>query len=69
MLRGKGLWAYREQELDRALQIAPQMGATHILYKVGQGSTYRDGMPQIAQRITSAGLVLFGWTWLLLDDP
>jgi hypothetical protein len=69
MLRGKGLWAYREEELDRAFQIAPQMGATHILYKVGQGSNYRDGMGQVARRIASVDLVPFGWTWLLLDDP
>ncbi len=69
MLRGKGLWAYREGELDRALECAPKMGATHILYKVGQGSVYREGMAQVAQRITSAGLIPLGWTWLLLDDP
>ena len=48
MLVGKGLWAYREQELDRAIQIAPQMGATHILYKVGQGAAYWPGMAQVA---------------------
>lgn len=69
MLRGKGLWAYREGELERALECAPQMGATHILYKVGQGSSYREGVAQVAQRIASAGLIPLGWTWLLLDDP
>jgi SH3-like domain-containing protein len=68
-LRGKGLWAYRKKELDRAIQIAPQMGATHILYKVGQGSTYYPNRAQAAQKITGAGLIPFGWTWLLLDDP
>jgi len=69
MLAGKGLWAYREQELDRAIQIAPQMGATHILYKVGHGTNYRPGMAQVAQKIKAAGLIPFAWTWLLLDDP
>ena len=69
MLHGKGLWAYRDWELDRALQIAPQMGATHILYKVGQGSDYFGGMPQVVQKITQASLIPIGWTWLLLDDP
>jgi hypothetical protein len=69
MLQGKGLWAYREEELERALDIAPQMGATHILYKVGQGSNYREGMSQVAQQISAAGLVPLGWMWLLLDDP
>jgi hypothetical protein len=69
MLRGKGVWAYRESELDRAIQIAPLMGATHVLYKVGQGETYYPRMAQIAQKIRDAGLVPFGWAWLLLDDP
>jgi hypothetical protein len=69
MLVGKGLWAYREQELDRAIQIAPQMGATHILYKVGQGAAYWPGMAQVAQKIKDAGLIPFAWAWLLLDDP
>lgn len=69
MLQGKGLWAYREEELERALDIAPKMGATHILYKVGQGSSYREGMSQVAWQISGAGLVPLGWTWVLLDDP
>ncbi len=69
MLHGKGLWAYGKEELDRAIQIAPQMDATHILYKVGQGSTYYDGMAEVAQKITAAGLIPFAWSWLLLDDP
>ena len=69
MLRGKGVWAYRLEELDRAIQIAPQMGATHILYKVGQGSTYYAGMAQVARRIKQAGFIPLAWTWLLLEDP
>ena len=69
MLQGKGLWAYRESELDRAIEIAPRMGASHILYKVGHGSHYRAGMAQIAQEIAAAGLVPFGWTFPLLDNP
>jgi len=69
MLYGKGLWAYTRQELGRAIQIAPQMGATHILFKVGQGGTYYPDMAQVAREIKAAGLVPFGWSFLLLDDP
>lgn len=69
MLQGKGLWAYRERELDRALQIAPLMGATHILHKVGHGKYYYSGTERIARRIEQAGLIPFAWMWLLLDDP
>ena len=69
MLKGKGLWVYVEKELNRAFQIAPLMGATHILYKVGHGSGYRSNMAQVANRIEAAGLIPFGWTWLLLDNP
>ncbi len=68
MLHGKGVWAYRRKELDRAIEIAPRMGATHILYKVGQGADYYPGMAEVAQKIMAAGLVPFAWTWLLLDD-
>lgn len=69
VLQGKGVWAYRSPELDRAIQIAPLMGATHILYKVGQGKTYYPGMAQIAQKIIAAGLTPFAWVFLLLEDP
>lgn len=69
MLKGKGLWAYRRSELDRALQIAPEMNATHIFYKVGQGGTYYPGMAQVAEKVREAGFIPFGWLWLLLDDP
>ena len=56
MLKGKGVWAYREHELERAIQIAPQMGATHVLYKVAHGANYRAGMAQVAQTIKGSGL-------------
>jgi hypothetical protein len=69
MLKGKGIWAYREQGLARAIQIAPQMGATHVLYKVAHGANYRSGMAQVAQRIKAANLIPYAWAWLLLDDP
>ncbi|NIV36112.1 MAG: hypothetical protein GWN58_43680, partial [Anaerolineae bacterium] len=69
MLQGKGLWAYREWEMRRAIWMAPRTGATHILYKVGQGSSYYDGMSEIAQSIAQAGLIPFAWMYLLLDDP
>jgi len=70
-LRGKGIWAWRRagDELGRAIGIAQQTSATHILYKVGQGETYYDDSASAARRITGAGLVPFAWTWLTLDDP
>jgi len=69
MLRGKGLWAYRDWELDRAIRFAPQMGATHLLYKAGHGPEYLPGMPGAVAKITEAGLVPLAWTALYLDDP
>jgi hypothetical protein len=69
VLKGKGLWAYRSKELDRTLEIAPEIGATHVLYKVGQGGTYYDDMAEIAGSIEEAGLVPLAWMWVLLDDP
>ncbi len=69
MLHGKGLWTRGKQELDRAIQIAPQMGATHIIYKVGQGSEYYPGAAWAAQKIIGTGLIPVAWMWLLLDAP
>ncbi|HHS96378.1 MAG TPA: hypothetical protein ENK08_00530, partial [Chloroflexi bacterium] len=72
-LRGKGIWARPRRgsdwELKRAIEIAQQVGATHVLYKVANGSSYLHGSDRAAQRIRDAGLVPFGWMWLLLDDP
>ncbi len=70
-LRGKGIWAWSRSgdELGRAIQIAQQVGATHIIYKVGQGATYYEDSAQAARRIADAGLIPFGWMWLILDDP
>lgn len=72
-LHGKGIWARPRAgstaELDRAIEIALQTGATHILYKVAQGSTYLAGSAEAVRRISDAGLVPVAWMWLLLDDP
>ncbi|MBO9371130.1 MAG: hypothetical protein J7575_08600, partial [Chloroflexi bacterium] len=70
-LRGKGIWAWMRagDELGQAIGLARQTGATHILYKVGQGETYYQDSAPAARRITEAGLVPFAWTWLTLDDP
>jgi hypothetical protein len=46
------------------------MGATHILFKVGQGSTYyEDRAAEAQRRIRLAGLTPFAWMWLTLSDP
>jgi hypothetical protein len=72
-LHGKGIWARPRadgtSELERAIEIARQTNATHILYKVAHGAHYLDGSAQAAERISNAGLTAYGWMWLLLDDP
>ncbi|MGD1997245.1 MAG: hypothetical protein PVH62_10795, partial [Anaerolineae bacterium] len=68
-LRGKGLWAYAhgdfdefEERIERALELASQMGVTHILFKVGQGSNYyEDRAGEAVRRIREADLVPFAW--------
>ncbi|HDQ34738.1 MAG TPA: SH3 domain-containing protein, partial [Chloroflexi bacterium] len=78
LLHGKGLWAYREAELTQALQMAPQMHITHILYKVGQGPcagnpgfylTPDTKAAQIAQTIRQAGMIPLAWSFTTLGDP
>jgi hypothetical protein len=74
-LKGKGLWAWRLWELDKALSIAAQMQATYILYKVAQGPLpgkspfYIDNAATIANRIRQAGLVPLAWSFTTLADP
>ncbi len=71
-LKGKGIWARPRggtSELERAISIAQQTRATHVLYKVAHGSTYLSGSLEAAQKIRQAGLVPLGWSWLLLNDP
>jgi hypothetical protein len=68
-LQGKGVWSYRRTELDRAIEISPHMGATHVIYKVAKGAAYREGMAEAAQAIRDAGLVPLAYAYPLLDDP
>lgn len=74
-LKGKGLWAWRLWELDRALTIAHEMDITHILYKVAQGALpgksefYIDNAEVIAQRIRDAGFTPIAWSFTTLADP
>ncbi len=74
-LQGKGLWAWRLWELDRALTMAPSMGITHILYKIGQGLLGQkagfviDAPEQVAQRIRQAGYIPIAWGFTTLGDP
>lgn len=76
LLNGKGLWEYShpgenfDARIGHALALAPQMGATHILFKVAQGPFYYGGQSLTArQRIEAAGLTPFAWMWLQLTDP
>lgn len=73
-LQGKGLWAWRLWELDRALMLAPSLGATHVLYKIGQGPLGQkagfviDDPDKIAQRIRQAGYTPIAWGFTTLGD-
>jgi hypothetical protein len=75
-LSGKGLWVYAhgdldnfEQRIQHALQLAPQMGATHVLFKVANGPNYyEDRAGEAARRIDAVGLVPLAWMWLQLED-
>ncbi|MBP8863311.1 MAG: hypothetical protein KBH71_03560, partial [Anaerolineae bacterium] len=75
ILQGKGLWAWRLWELEQALMIAPAMGITHVLYKVGQGPLGSKpgfviaALQTAAQRIRQAGYTPFAWSFTTLGDP
>ncbi|MDX9955502.1 MAG: SH3 domain-containing protein [Anaerolineae bacterium] len=73
-LQGKGLWAWRLWELDRALTLAPSLDVTHVLYKVGQGPLGQkagfviEEPEKIAERIRQAGYIPIAWSFTTLGD-
>jgi hypothetical protein len=69
-LHGKGIWAWKEQELPRAIEVAKATGARFMLFKTGQAGTYFERPAQNAVRqISEAGLVPMAWPVVTCRDP
>ncbi len=69
-LHGKGIWAWKEQEIPRAIEVAKAFGAQFLLFKTGQAGTYFERPAQnAARRISEAGLVPIAWPVVTCRDP
>lgn len=69
-LHGKGIWAWKEQEIPRTIDVAKACGARFVLFKTGQAGTYFERPAQnAARRISEAGLVPMAWPVVTCRDP
>ena len=69
-LYGKGVWAWMEQEVPRAIDLAQAIGARFVLFKTGQeGEYFASAAPRAAQQITDAGLVPIAWPVITCHQP
>jgi hypothetical protein len=70
ILRGKGVWAWTEGEVPRAVEMALAIGARIVLFKTGQeGFYFADAARRAVQRIADAGLVPVAWPVITCHDP
>ncbi len=69
-LRGKGLWLPFSGDLDRAVEMASGIGATHLLYRVGiRGMLFVETARYVLHRAREAGLTALAWIPLSLEHP
>ena len=70
ILYGKGVWAWHEGEVSRAIDIAHAIGARIVLYKTGQeGQYFSQSARRVVKRVFDAGLVPCAWPVITCHDP
>jgi len=69
-LYGKGVWAWTEHEVPRAVDMAQAIYAHFVLFKTGQEGEYLTQAARgSVKRITDAGLVPIAWPVITCQDP
>lgn len=69
-LHGKGIWVLYSANLTLALEMAGEIGATHVLYKTGHRAMFFPrSARQVHDRVRAAGLIPFAWHFIYCDDP
>jgi hypothetical protein len=70
ILYGKGVWAWMESEIPRAIEMAQAIGARFILFKTGQeGEYFEQASRRVVKRITDAGLAPVAWPVITCHSP
>jgi len=69
-LHGKGVWLQYSGDVNLAIEMAVAIGATHVLYKTGQGGMFFvESARQVNDRLRKAGLIPLAWLAFSSDDP
>jgi len=69
-LYGKGIWILYSAHADVALEMAQEIGATHVLCRIGyRGMFFPEAAFRLCDRARAAGLTVFAWISALSDDP
>lgn len=70
LLYGKGVWAWMESEIPRAIEMAQAIGARIILFKTGQeGEYYEQAARRVIKQIVDAGLAPVAWPVITCHRP
>ncbi len=69
-LCGKGIWLAHSYDLQRAVEMATQIEATHLLVKVGHGPHYYPEIaPGLLSRVRSLGFRALAWVHITDRAP
>nr|HID14898.1 LysM domain-containing protein [Anaerolineae bacterium] len=70
MLYGKGVWLLYSANVDLAIEMAVEIGATRVLYKTGHRAMFfPETARRVHDRVRAAGLTPFAWSLIFCDDP
>lgn len=69
ILHGKGVWAWMESEVSRAIDMARAIGARTVFFKTGQEGEYFGSSRRVIHQIWDAGLVPCAWPVITCRDP
>lgn len=70
ILYGKGVWAWEEDEVGRAIDMAQAIGARIVLFKTGQEGEYLGpAARRVVKRVYGAGLIPCAWPVVTCREP
>ena len=70
MLYGKGVWMLYSLHLDYAVEMAREIGATHLFYRTGhRGVFLPEAALRVERRARAVGLIPFAWLHAPTADP
>jgi hypothetical protein len=69
-LHGKGVWLSCSANVDLAIEMAGEIGATHVIHKAGHGAMFFPAaVRRVRNQVRAAGLIPFAWLFLPCSNP